>query len=82
VYEGALIHFDGHFKNMLESNVIIDNKQYYLEGNTNDSQIASIIGAVYDNKQRDTIMFLLKMDDLNSIMLIDDDYYITGKAKQ
>jgi hypothetical protein len=71
VYRGSIINFDAHFINKLEGKIKIDNKEYYFDGYTKDSKVKNILGSVYENKQSDTAIFWIKMNDLDSMMLID-----------
>jgi hypothetical protein len=86
LYTGSIFNFNAHFRDELEGRIIIDNKEYYFHGFTDKSELVNLLGSVYENNQETSEVFWLKMNDLNSILLLGvgdnwDNYEIDAQSK-
>lgn len=70
IYAGSIIDVNLHFTNHKEGEIIIDGKEYKLDGFNGNSELTNIIGSVYENNQNISAVFWFKMNDLDSIELI------------
>jgi len=70
IYMGSIIDINLHFTNRIEGEIIIDGKDYRLDGFNGNSKLTNIIGSVYESNQNVSAVFWFKMNDLDSIELI------------
>ena len=70
IFQGSIIDINLHFTNDIKGKIIIDGKEYRLDGFNGKSKLTNIIGSVYEDNQNTSAVFMFKMDDLDSIELL------------
>ncbi|MGV8983402.1 hypothetical protein [Clostridium sp.] len=71
IYRGSIIDINLHFINHIEGKIIIDGKEYRFDAVTEKSKLTNILGNIYENNQNTSAVFWFKMNDLDSIELIN-----------
>jgi hypothetical protein len=87
IYRGSILNFTARLTNQLEGKITVDNKEYYFDGFTAQSELINILGSVYENSEKAQEVFMLRMEDLDSIELIgketnEYDYKVVAKNKK
>jgi hypothetical protein len=72
-YRGSLLNFNAYFMNKLEGTITIDNKKYQFGGVTGRGDDKTMLGSVFENDEGDSSVFMFKMYDLDSILLLGTD---------
>ena len=70
LYRGSILNFNPHFINKLEGTMVIDNKEYKFGGVTEGTNYKSALVSVFKDNQGDLSVFMFKMYDINSIVLL------------
>jgi len=70
LYRGSILNFNVNFINRLDGEIIIDNKTYIFEGFTEKSDLNNIIGSAFEKNQSRLDGFMVKMIDLDTIILV------------
>lgn len=71
IYSGSIIDINLHFINHLEGKIIIDGKEYRFNAFTGKSKLTNILGNIYEDNKNTSAVSWFKMNDLNSIELIN-----------